>query len=154
MSLILRFDCCRITVDTMYPQSSGLRYSIKLQTSKSDSQEGRTPFRKFFWNREIFVKDQWWKRWKAWLGYIECYLRFSWNPGAEGGYLITLPISASLVYLVWYTTASATASSLVYLVCRIRSGKWNVTRVTLHEFDISVLLKQDSHCYLYPWPRG
>ena len=54
---------------------------------------------------------------------------------------------------VWYATASTTAFSLVYLVCRNGSGKWNVTRVTLHEFDISVLLKQDSHSYLYPWPR-
>ena len=32
-------------------------------------------------------------------------------------------------------------SSLAYLLCCIGSGKWNVTRVTLHEFDIRVLLK-------------
>ena len=42
---------------------------------------------------------------------------------------------------VWYATASTTASSLVYLVCCIGSGKGNVTRVTVHEFDITVLLK-------------
>ena len=33
MGLILRFDCCRITVDTMHPQPSGWRYSINPQRS-------------------------------------------------------------------------------------------------------------------------
>ena len=47
-------------------------------------QQGGTPIHKFFWNCEIFVKDQWWERWKTWLGSIQCYLCFSWNWEREG----------------------------------------------------------------------
>ena len=64
---------------------------------------------------------------------------FQPKPGSSRG------VSHHLTYMgktcVWYATASTTASSLVYLVCSIGSGKGNITRVTIHEFDISVLLK-------------
>ena len=47
-------------------------------------------------------------------------------------YLITVFISHHTAYMgnCYYHV-----SSLVYLVCCIGSGKWNATRVTLHEFD-------------------
>ena len=38
-------------------------------------------------------------------------------------------------------------SSYVYLACGNGSGKRNVSKVALHEFDVSVLLKQDSRSY-------
>ena len=60
------------------------------------------------------------------MGYIESYLRFSKNPGAQGEYLIKL--------LIWATVANT------YLVCCLGSGKRNVTIVALHEFDISMLM--------------
>ena len=61
----------------LIPCIRGLVDSTTALNRRSDSRESRTPFRKFFWNGETSVKDQWWERWKALLGYIECYLCFT-----------------------------------------------------------------------------